>query len=122
MTMFCFQCEQTMNGKGCTISGVCGKKPDTANLQDELVSSIIQLANYSEKSDKITDLIIKGLFATVTNVNFDNDSLKKLINKVKENIYCDKAFDINNIWQAEDDIKSLKSLGFSSSLFFIYFL
>ena len=79
MTMFCFQCEQTMNGKGCTISGVCGKKPDTANLQDELVSSIIQLANYSEKSDKITDLIIKGLFATVTNVNFDNDSLKKLL-------------------------------------------
>ena len=110
MTMFCFQCEQTMNGKGCTISGVCGKKPDTANLQDELVSSIIQLANYSEKSDKITDLIIKGLFATVTNVNFDNDSLKKLINKVKENIYCDKAFDVNNIWQSEDDIKSLKSL------------
>lgn len=110
MTMFCFQCEQTMNGKGCTISGVCGKKPDTANLQDELVSSIIQLANYSEKSDKITDLIIKGLFATVTNVNFDNDSLKKLINKVKENIYCDKVFDVNNIWQAEDDIKSLKSL------------
>ena len=110
MTMFCFQCEQTMNGKGCTISGVCGKKPDTANLQDELVSSIIQLANYSEKSDKITDLIIKGLFATVTNVNFDNDSLKKLINKVKENIYCDKTFDVNNIWQAEDDIKSLKSL------------
>lgn len=110
MTMFCFQCEQTMNGKGCTISGVCGKKPDTANLQDELISSIIQLANYSEKSDKITDLIIKGLFATVTNVNFDNDSLKKLINKVKENIYCDKAFDVNNIWQAEDDIKSLKSL------------
>ena len=110
MTMFCFQCEQTINGKGCTISGVCGKKPDTANLQDELVSSIIQLANYSEKSDKITDLIIKGLFATVTNVNFDNDSLKKLINKVKENIYCDKAFDVNNIWQAEDDIKSLKSL------------
>ena len=110
MTMFCFQCEQTMNGKGCTISGVCGKKPDTANLQDELVSSIIQLANYSEKSDKITDLIIKGLFATVTNVNFDNDSLKKLINKVKENIYCDKAFDVNNIWQAENDIKSLKSL------------
>lgn len=110
MTMFCFQCEQTMNEKGCTISGVCGKKPDTANLQDELVSSIIQLANYSEKSDKITDLIIKGLFATVTNVNFDNDSLKKLINKIKENIYCDKAFDVNNIWQAEDDIKSLKSL------------
>lgn len=110
MTMFCFQCEQTMNGKGCTISGVCGKKPDTANLQDKLVSSIIQLANYSEKSDKITDLIIKGLFATVTNVNFDNDSLKKLINKVKENIYCDKAFNVNNIWQAEDDIKSLKSL------------
>ena len=94
--MFCFQCEQTMNGKGCTISGVCGKKPDTANLQDELVSSIIQLANYSEKSDKITDLIIKGLFATVTNVNFDNDSLKKLINNaVSKDIVLDYIKIIN---------------------------
>ena len=43
MSMFCFQCEQTYKGSGCTIQGVCGKKPDTANLQDELTSSIIEL-------------------------------------------------------------------------------
>ena len=45
MTMFCFQCEQTSLGKGCTSHGVCGKKEDTANLQDELINSLIKLAN-----------------------------------------------------------------------------
>ena len=41
MSMFCFQCEQTAKGQGCTVCGVCGKKEDTANLQDEVISSLI---------------------------------------------------------------------------------
>lgn len=49
MDMFCYQCEQTAKGEGCTIQGVCGKKADTSNLQDELTSSLIELANCSEK-------------------------------------------------------------------------
>lgn len=58
MSMFCFQCEQTYKGSGCTIQGVCGKKPDTANLQDELTSSIIELANCAEKLMKIPKLLL----------------------------------------------------------------
>ena len=66
--MFCFQCEQTMNGTGCTIQGVCGKKPEVANLQDKLLSSTVKLACLNKKSDKNTRLIEKALFTTVTNV------------------------------------------------------
>ena len=51
MNMFCFQCEQTAQGKGCTVQGVCGKKADTSNLQDELTSKLIELANCAEKND-----------------------------------------------------------------------
>ena len=49
--MFCFQCEQTAFHKACTKKGVCGKEPDTANLQDELTSSVIELANCEEIND-----------------------------------------------------------------------
>ena len=48
--MFCFQCEQTVRGQGCTTMGVCGKHADTANLQDRLTSSLIKLANTCVKS------------------------------------------------------------------------
>ena len=78
MTMFCFQCEQTSRGKGCTSHGVCGKKEDTANLQDELINSLIKLANCGESNDRYTELLIDGLFTTVTNVNFDNASIELL--------------------------------------------
>lgn len=117
--MFCFQCEQTANCKGCTSIGVCGKKADTANLQDELTSELIGLAkvclnnNRTNKSDKI---ILEGLFTTVTNVNFNETTIKELIEKVKkekQNIASslDKDYyDIKNIWNAPEDIRSLKSL------------
>ena len=105
--MFCFQCEQTAKGKGCTTAGVCGKKEDTANLQDELISSVICLAN-SDTGAKNIDLIIESLFASITNVNFDNQSLKELIEKVKSKTTCD--FNINTVWNCNEDIRSLKSL------------
>ena len=54
--MFCFQCEQTSQGKGCTIKGVCGKTPDTSNLQDKLTSKLIELANCSNENDEITQI------------------------------------------------------------------
>ncbi len=84
--MFCFQCEQTAQGKGCTIQGVCGKKADTADLQDELTSALIELANCSEITDENTELLIDGLFITITNVNFDNDSIKKFTDKVRQHL------------------------------------
>lgn len=110
MNMFCFQCEQTAQGKGCTVTGVCGKKADTANLQDELTNTLIELANCGEKNEINTELLIEGLFTTITNVNFDNKSIIAFIQKVKDRINCDKTFDINSVWNADEDIRSLKSL------------
>ncbi len=83
--MFCFQCEQTAGCKGCTgMAGVCGKKADTAALQDVLTGKLIGIAraadNNEDKLTKETDaVIIDGLFAAVTNVNFDDEALNKLI-------------------------------------------
>ena len=110
MSMFCFQCEQTYKGQGCTIQGVCGKKPDTANLQDELTSSLIELANCCEKSDENTDILIEGLFVTITNVNFDNKAISKYLEKSKNAKKCDANFNVKSIWDCEEDIRSLKSL------------
>lgn len=110
MSMFCFQCEQTAFHKACTKKGVCGKEPDTANLQDELTSSVIELANCEEINDENTKLIIDGLFTTITNVNFDNTSIKNLTDKIKNRISCNFKFDINDVWKCSEDLRSLKSL------------
>lgn len=110
MSMFCFQCEQTAFHKACTKKGVCGKEPDTANLQDELTSSVIELANCEEINDENTKLIIDGLFTTITNVNFDNTSIKNLTDKIKNRISCNFKFDINDVWSCSEDLRSLKSL------------
>ena len=118
--MFCFQCQQTAHNTGCTgKAGVCGKKSDTANLQDKLIGALVALANaagdnHTEKSDR---LIIDGLFTTVTNVNFNNDTIHGLINEVhkeKSKLCADGAccedFDMNTIWDEHRNIRSLKSL------------
>ncbi len=105
--MFCFQCEQTAMSKGCTKKGVCGKPADTANLQDELISKIINFVNSNEYSKENTDLIIEALFTTITNVNFDNKSIQDLINKIP----CDnKDYNIQSLWSENEDLRSLKSL------------
>ncbi len=110
MKMFCFQCEQTANGKGCTVQGICGKKSDTANLQDKLTSALIELANCNEKNEINTKLLIDGLFTTITNVNFDNESIQNFIQSVRKNVNCDSKFDIKNVWNCDEDTRSLKSL------------
>ena len=101
MSMFCFQCEQTAKGQGCTVCGVCGKKEDTANLQDEVISSLIELSK-NKPNDETTLKIIEGLFTTITNANFDNESLKTMIKNPE--------YDMNKIWQGNEDVRSLKSL------------
>lgn len=110
MSMFCFQCEQTAFHKACTQKGVCGKDPDIANLQDKLTSSVIELANCGNINDENTKLIIDGLFTTITNVNFDNKSIENLIEKFKNRISCDFKFDVKDIWDCSEDLRSLKSL------------
>lgn len=91
MNMFCYQCEQTAQGKGCNIGGVCGKQPETASLQDLLIyqiKGISYLANegrkIGKKDDKIDKFVIEALFTTVTNVNFDNERIEKVIRKGEE--------------------------------------
>ena len=53
--MFCFQCQQTAGGSGCVRTGVCGKQPETANAQDELVCRLIRLAQRCEETGRRTD-------------------------------------------------------------------
>lgn len=85
--MFCFQCEQTMGGKGCTKSGVCGKTPEIANLQDLLIYQIKGISCYAkpliedgEEIDKeVVEFVENALFTTLTNVNFDADDHVRLL-------------------------------------------
>ena len=71
--MFCYQCEQTAKGSGCVSNGVCGKNPQTSDAQDKLVVELIALANAAKENPnkEVVDLIVDGLFITMTNVNFD---------------------------------------------------
>ena len=128
--MFCFQCEQTAGCKACTDEqGVCGKKADTARLQDALTGALIGLARATEGNEHLVNentdkLVLEGLFATITNVNFNNETLQILIDKVEAekerlvpNCYecastCDRNnhFDMQLLWQADEDVRSLKSL------------
>ena len=128
--MFCFQCEQTAKCSGCTgAMGVCGKKADTAQLQDRLTGALIGLARSTDGNEHLisrasTDIIVEGLFATLTNVNFDQEALEKLLDRVTEEKRkmvpdcfscaspCGKNHDYNmdDLWNADEDIRSLKSL------------
>ena len=126
-TMFCFQCEQTAGCSGCTRTGVCGKSAETARLQDRLTGELIGLAracSQNPKTGRTDRLILEGLFTTITNVNFHDESLLLLIRKVQEEkaqiapgcqsclSRCGSmdAYDMNRIWDAPEDIRSLKSL------------
>lgn len=124
--MFCFQCEQTAKGTGCTISGVCGKQSDTALLQDKLSGALIGLAravesNHAMPSKETNKAVISGLFTTVTNVNFDNQAINQKIAEVTRekaaviaraggNIQAYPDFSLSGIWSENEDIRSLKSL------------
>ena len=86
--MFCYQCEQTMKGTGCTIQGVCGKSPEVAGIQDALVYALKGLAMYADRARKlgvkdreIDVFTVESLFATLTNVNFDDAVLARRVTK-----------------------------------------
>ncbi|MDD4689631.1 MAG: hydroxylamine reductase [Eubacteriales bacterium] len=128
--MFCFQCEQTAGGKGCMGSaGVCGKKADTAGFQDILTGALIELArategNENKVSENTDKLILEGLFTTITNVNFNNETIDALISRIDDEkerlappcLCCSSAcgrnddYDMKNLWNCDEDIRSLKSL------------
>lgn len=92
--MFCYQCEETLNGTGCTKNGVCGKKEDVADLQDDLLYVLKSIAFYNSKAranklnePKTDEFILDGLFATVTNTNFCKADIQSMI---------DEGFDIKD--------------------------
>src|SRR4030066_616044 len=89
--MFCFQCEQTFQGKGCTAGGVCGKTPEVATLQDLLIYTLrglsqlaIEAGEVGVKDEKISIFTCEALFATLTNVNFDPDRIIEYLWKAVE--------------------------------------
>lgn len=131
--MFCYQCEQTAGCSGCVGNiGVCGKSADVANLQDKLTGALIGLARATEGKTtgeqglraETFRMITEGLFATITNVSFDAEAIQNMIDKVEKEknrlspgcgacgTPCGKTNDytLDNLWQAEEDIRSLKSL------------
>ena len=96
--MFCYQCEQTANGKGCTKMGVCGKTPEIAGLQDLLIYQIKGISCYGKvvldhgehMNKEIVRFIENVLFTTLTNVNFDAEVHVKLLRqsqKIKEELF-----------------------------------
>ena len=89
--MFCYQCEQTSKGEGCQALGVCGKDETTAILQDLLIHCVKGISMYAHRArqqgaadPEIDAFTIDAIFATLTNVNFDPESLQVLINKAVE--------------------------------------
>lgn len=113
--MFCFQCEQTARGTGCTKGGVCGKKPSTANCQDELIGKLIAFAlgAINEPTDETDKIIIDGLFTTITNVNFNDETIMAFCDKIdaaRANYAPFEQMDMTTLWTDDEDIRSLKTL------------
>ena len=88
--MFCYQCQETAKGTGCTVRGVCGKTSDVANLQDLLLFILKGIAHYRvqlralDAIDHSADrFILDGLFMTITNANFDK---QRFVEKIKESV------------------------------------
>ena len=141
--MFCFQCQETAGCSGCTVAGVCGKKPDVAAMQDLLVyvtkgisAVTTQLRSEGKEiDDNINHQIIVNLFTTITNANFDKESIitriketleikEELLKKVEnrddlpeaafwngtEDTFEDKASHVGILATENEDIRSLREL------------
>ena len=117
--MFCFQCEQTAGGTACTTRGVCGKEADTANLQDDLTGALVALARAAatkKPGPSTHKAVMEALFTTITNVNFNDETVQQQIDKVnseKESLLagqCAENYRMDILWEDQEDIRSLKSL------------
>lgn len=127
-SMFCFQCEQTAGYTGCKgARGVCGKTAEMSALQNRTIGAPIDLAgavNGQSPSVETDRLVMEGLFATLTNVNFDPEYFQELIRRIHEakdrlspmcstcTARCGKSddFDLNSLWISDEDSRSLRSL------------
>ena len=82
--MFCFQCQEACRNSGCTLAGMCGKKAETANLMDEIIRQLKQIALTRNVDRELGRFIVKSLFMTITNANFDNAALQKQLDAAKK--------------------------------------
>ncbi|MFO7983039.1 MAG: hydroxylamine reductase [Desulfuromonadales bacterium] len=124
--MFCYQCEQAAHGTGCTQIGVCGKQPDVAALQDLLIYSLKGVAFWADKArqegkkdPEIDRFMIKGLFTTVTNVDFDAEDVARVVResvKIRETAKALAGSATGTVpaaasWQPADDTTGLVRQG-----------
>ncbi|NLT58177.1 MAG: hydroxylamine reductase [Clostridiales bacterium] len=114
--MFCYQCEQTAKGIGCTVSGVCGKRPEVAHEQDVLTCEMIALAcaaqSAGEASETVVDLIQDGLFTTITNVSFDGPRIAELSDRIRaerERLGGAEVIEPQALFHGDEDLISLRS-------------
>ncbi|MBN2047184.1 MAG: hydroxylamine reductase [Anaerolineaceae bacterium] len=113
--MFCFQCEQTAGHRGCTRVGVCGKPPEVANAQDKLTGTMVGLARAAggkSPNRETSVLMMRGLFTTVTNVNFDESRVDETIAEINTAIEALGGAETLNpalLWIGDEDIVSLRS-------------
>ncbi len=101
LDMFCYQCSQTVGGKGCTVTGVCGKEPTVARLQDNLIFATKGMSAYlyharelGYTDPEIDAFLEKAFYATFTNVNFEAK-------------YLGNKWNLKLISKPEDDIKTI---------------
>ena len=107
--MFCYQCQETAKGEGCTIKGVCGKTPEVAGLQDLLIYAVkgistlaVNLRKKGVELPRVNKFIIDSLFMTITNANFDAD---RFVTKIKES-YEIRELLLDKLKSVDGDIPS----------------
>ncbi|NLX74445.1 MAG: hydroxylamine reductase [Synergistaceae bacterium] len=107
MSMFCYQCQETVMNKGCTVTGVCGKNEEVANLQDLLIYTLKGVSDIVVKGQVVTaDIpetnheVLRSLFMTITNANFDSEAIERQITKMlllrntlRDKVQSDKLHD-----------------------------
>ena len=88
MSMFCYQCQEAAKGTGCDVAGVCGKTPEVANLQDLLIYTVKGISEIVVKGEldvnglgEVNEMVLDSLFKTITNANFDPESITEQIKK-----------------------------------------
>ena len=126
--MFCYQCEQTAGCGGCVGKvGVCGKSAAVAKRQDQLTGALIGLARAADTNTPTASThraVIEGLFTTLTNVNFSEETVRQQIDTVRREkalltpncgacaCPCGRTdeYDLGKLWETDEDIRSLKSL------------
>ena len=127
MSMFCYQCQETAKNTGCTVMGVCGKTEEVANLQDLLIYAVKGISEIVVKTNtnvadiaKINHEVIKSLFITITNANFDADAIEAQIVNVlglRDQLAKDASYQGNNdaavftVSSREDMLKKAANVG-----------